>query len=251
LAAEIAVASSTARASDFQIDWRGLAPDAAIVPAQKFTLPVKVTKPAGSTGTVRLTLLTSQSRPLANGQLDPNQALRLEKPIELAANVSDGDAVMLVPPQPLSPVYDVTVQAELLAPDKKPIAVAFAPVRRLTVRHQVVVKLDGPPRIEVQSDPKMAVTVKIQGQVERREGMVGDVTLTLTGLPPGPTTAPVVVKAGTTAFTVNVVLPANAPAGEIGDLKLFGTGPADAKQPNIVVRSRDVDVTLVVRPPPK
>ncbi len=251
LATEIAVATSTAKAADFQIDWRGLPADAGLVPAGKLALPVKVTKPAGN-GIVRLTLLTSQLRPLVNGVTDPAQSLRLEKPVELPATATDGDLSVLVPPLPLAPVYDVTVQAELLTPDKKTIlAVAYAPVRRMLVRNQVVVKLDGPARIEATIDPKIAVTVKIAGQVERREGLTGDIALTLTGLPAGASAAPVTVKDGTTAFVISVVLPPTTPAGEVSGLKLSGTAAADAKQPNIRVKSRDVDVTIVVKTPAK
>jgi len=118
-----------------------------------------------------LTLLTSQLRPILNGVTDPAQSLRLEKPVELPATATDGELSVLVPPLLPAPVYDVSVVAELLAADKKTVlAVAYAPVRRMTVRHQVVVRLDGPARIEALVDPKTATTVKVTGQVERREG---------------------------------------------------------------------------------
>jgi hypothetical protein len=250
LATEIAVATTTAKAADFQIDWRGLQADTGLVPASKLALPVKVTKPAGN-GVVRLTLLTSQLRPLVNGVTDPNQSLRLEKPVELPANATDGDLTLLVPPLPVAPLYDVTVQAELLTADKKTVlAVAYTPVRRMQVRHQIVLALDSP-KIDATLDAKAATTVKVTGKVERREGLTGEVALTLTGLPPGASAAAVTVKAADTAFTINVVLPANTPAGEITGLKLSGTAAADGKQPNIRVRSRDVDVTIVARAAPK
>jgi hypothetical protein len=244
LATEIAVAATVAKADAFQIDWRGLPPDVGIVPGVKLPLPIKAVRPAGN-NFVRLILLTSQLRPLVNGVTDPNQSLRPEKPVELPPNAADGELVVLVPPQPPASVYDLTVQADLLGPDRKTVlAVAFAPVRRMVVRHHVVIRLDGPPRIEAQADAKMPVTVKIQGQIERREGLTGDVTLTLAGLPPGVAAAPVVVKTGTTAFAVSVVLPPGFAGGEIADLKLFATAAA---QPNVVVRSRDVELTLVVK----
>jgi hypothetical protein len=247
LATELALAATTAKAADLQIDWRGLPADAGLVPASKLPLPVKVTKPAGN-GVVRLSLLTSRRPPLVNGQPDPNQSLRLEKPVELPAAATDGNLTVLVPPQLPGPVYDVTVEAELLAPDKKTVlAVAYAPVRRMVVRHQVVVRLDGPNRIESVVDPRKGATVKLQGQVERREGLAGDVILTLTGLPAGASAAAVTVKAGSTAFALNLVLPPGLPAGEISGLKLSGTATPDAKQPNIRVRSRDVELTLVVK----
>jgi hypothetical protein len=199
-----------------------------------------------------LTLLTSQVRPLVNGQTDPNQSLRLERVVELPATATEGDLTLLVPPQLPAPVYDITVQAELLSADKKAVlAVASAPVRRMVVRHQVALRLDGPSRIETLLDPQKGTTVKLQGQIERREGLTGEVVLTLTGLPTGATAAAVTVKAGTTAFALNVVLPPGVPAGEIAGLKLSGTAIPDAKQANVRVRSRDVGLTLVVRLPAK
>lgn len=251
LATELALATINAKAGDFQIDWRGLPADAGLVPAGKLQLPVKVTKPAGGNGAVRLTLLTSQSRPVVNGQLDPNQSLRLEKPVELAAAATDGDLTVLVPPLLPAPVYDVTVQAELLSADKRTVlAVATAPVRRMTVNHQVVVRLEGSTRLETTLDPQKGATVKVSGAIERRAGLTGDVVLALVGLPAGVNATVPAVKADATAFTFNVVLPPGTPAGEIG-LKLSGTAAPDSKQPNIRVRSRDVDFTLVVRPPAK
>jgi len=253
LATEIALATTAAKASDFQIDWRGLSANTGLVPASKLVLPVKVTRPAG-TGVVRLSLLTSQVRQnLPNGQIDPNQALRPERPlVELPAAATEGDLTVLVPPLPPAPVYDLTVQAELLTLDKKTVlAVAEAPVRRMTVRHQVALRLDGPARIEATMDPKSGATVKLAGQVERREGLAGDVVLTLTGLPAGARADAVTVKAGVTAFTINVVLPPTVAAGAINGLKLSGTAVPDAKVPNIRVRSQDVDVTLVVKTPAK
>jgi hypothetical protein len=246
LASEIAVAPSTSKASEYQIDWRSLPPDAGPVLAKKLTLPIKVVRPAKDT-VVKLTLLTSQSRPLVNGQLDPNQSLRLEKPVELGPKTDDGELTMIVPPQLYSPIYDVTVQAEFLTPDKKAVlAAAFAPVRRMHVRYPLVVKLDGASRIEAIAAPKMPATVKITGQVERNEGLTSDVTLTLTGLPPGLSAAPVVLKGATTAFTLNVTVPANQPAGEFKGLKLAATAPADPKTPNVQVRSRETELTVVL-----
>ncbi len=246
LANEIAIAPTAAKADDYRVDWGKLPADAGPVPAKKLVLPVKVTRPAKDS-LVKLTLLTSQSRPIVNGQLDPNQALRLEKAVEIAAKKSEADLTVLVPAQPLSPVYDVSVRAEFLTPDRKTVlAVAFAPVRRMLVRVPLVVKLDGAARIEAKVDPKKPTVVKIAGQVERKQGLKTDVTVTLTGVPPGVSAPAVVLKGGATAFTLNVTLPANRPAGEIKGLKLTATAPADAKTPNVVVRSRAVAVILAL-----
>src|SRR5262249_31010019 len=133
LATELPLAPTTDKAADFQIDWRGLAADAGLVPAGKLVLPVKLTRPANPS-TVRLTLVTAQ--PLGpNNQPDPNTSLRAEKPVELAATAKEGELTVLVPPQLPAPSYDVTVLAELLAADKRTVlGAAYAPVRRLAVR---------------------------------------------------------------------------------------------------------------------
>jgi hypothetical protein len=69
----------------------------------------------------------------------------------------------------------------------------------------------------------------------------------LTGQPKGVRADPVKVKAGATAFTVTVVLSPGVPAGEITGLKLFASAAPDANRPDIRVRSREMEVTLVVR----
>ena len=67
-----------------EVDQTKLAADAGPVPSKKLGLPLKVTRPPSKDAVVKLTLLTSQSRPILNGQTDPAQSLRLEKPVELA-----------------------------------------------------------------------------------------------------------------------------------------------------------------------
>ena len=78
LASEIGFAGSTAKGTDFQVDWRGLASDAGLVPAGKLLLPIKLVRPNGDSP-VRLTLLTSQGglcwstgNPIRIGQLVPS-----------------------------------------------------------------------------------------------------------------------------------------------------------------------------------
>ena len=56
------------------------------------------------------------------------------------------------------------------------------------------------------------------------------------------------MKAGTTKFVFKIVLPPTFPPGEVKNLKLVGTVAPDPKQPNQRVRSRDVELVLVVLP---
>jgi hypothetical protein len=243
LANEIGFVGSTAKAADFNVEWRGLGSDAGLVPAGRLSLPIKVVR-ATSDSPVRLTLLTSQPPILVNSQPDPNRALRAEKPVELAANAAEGEMTLLLPPELPAPVYDVVVQAELLTADKQRVlATAFAPVRRLPVRVPIVLRLAGPARIEAAVDPAKPTTVRIAGKAERREGLTGDLVISLTGLPPGARADAVTVKSDATEFEVNLVLPANLPAGEYKGLKLVASGPAPG-QPALRVRSRDVDLIV-------
>jgi hypothetical protein len=250
LANEIAVASTSQKAGEFAIDWTKLPPDAALVPGLKLALPIKTVRPADKT-TVKLTLLTSQNTPIVNNQPDPNKSLRQEKPVELPVKVADGEIAILVPVELSSPMYDVTVQAELLDPAKKVLATTYAPVKRLAVRMPLVVKLDGPNRIETPFDPKKGAALKLQGKIERIPGVKADVALTLTGLPAGAKADAVTVKAEATDFAVNVTFPPTVAPGEIKGVKLSGSLAPDPKTPAVRVKSRDVEVTLVLKAPAK
>ncbi|MBI3822371.1 MAG: hypothetical protein HY289_06795 [Planctomycetes bacterium] len=250
LANEIAIAPSNVKAAEFVVDWRDLPPDVALVPGSKLTLPIKTTR-ANPKTSVKLTLLTSQITPLVNNQPDPNKAIRQEKPIEIPVNMPNGDVVALTPVDLSAPVYDVTVQAELLDAAKKTIAVAYTPVRRMVVKLPLVVKLDGPSRIEAALNAKTGATIKLQGKVERIGGVKSDVLLALTGLPAGAKADPVTVKADASDFVINVTIPPTTPPGEIKGVKLSGSFAPEPKTPAVRVRSRDVDVTLVLTAPAK
>jgi hypothetical protein len=251
LATELALAPTTFKAADFQVDWRDLPSDAQLVLAGKLPLPIKVTR-LDDKALVRLSLITSQIVTLLNNQPDPNKTLRAEKPVELAAKATDGEVILLVPADLSSPVYDVTVQAELLTADKKTVlATAFAPVKRLKVISPVALELAGELPKEITLDAKTGATVKVTGKVLRRAGLAGDVTITLAGIPAGARANPVIVKADASDFTVELVLPVNQPAGELKGLKLSATAVPDPKLVNVRVKSPEVDVVLVVQQPPK
>src|SRR5205807_2004131 len=92
--------------------------------------PAPAPKPAPEF--VRMTLVTSQPPPLVNGQPDVNRTIRAEKPVELAGGTADGALTALVPAELPGSIYDVTVQADLLAANKQTVlATSFTPVRRM------------------------------------------------------------------------------------------------------------------------
>lgn len=245
LATEIALALIAAKASEYQIDWKDLPPDAGLVQAGKPEWKLKLVKPNEKI-TAKLTLLTSQAPKLVNNQPDPNQMIRLEKPSEVPGKGNEGVVSIVIPPQLNAASYDVTVQAEFLDEKKALIASAFAPVRRMAVRESLIVTLQGPKVLEAAADPKTGLVFAVKGTIERREGLAGDVTLALAPLPAGASAAPLAVKGDAKDFEIKVTLPANQPAGDLPVMKLSASGVPDPKQPNVRVKSKDVDVTLKV-----
>jgi hypothetical protein len=170
--------------------------------------------------------------------------LRLERQIELAPNVLQGEAIIQAPPELQSVAYYLCLVAELLSPDRQRVlATAFAPVKRFQVKPHLIVQL-AEPKIEVQLDTKVGAVAKISGKIERREGLTGDVQIALNGLPSG--RPEIGVKADQTDFTLNVPIPPNARTGEWLGLKLSASGTHQGQR----VKSREVPVTLVVKAAP-
>jgi hypothetical protein len=248
LASEIAVAPTIAAASTFAVDFRDLPADAALLPGQKLALPVKFFRP-NTDSVVRLTLLTNQAPPLTNGQPDVNKTLRAEVAVEVPAANVDGTVSLVIPAELPRTYYDAAIQAELLSSNKQNVlATSFTPVRRLMVKHQLAVQIANP-RIEAKLDKAAAVMVKLEGKIERREGLTGEVVVTLAGLPAGISAPAVTVKTDAVDFAVTLAVPANARAGETKGLTLFANA-TDPKQPAVRLRSRDVELTLNVTPAP-
>jgi hypothetical protein len=91
----------------------------------------------------------------------------------------------------------------------------------------------------------------MKGTTERLNGYTGEVVVTLTGLPPGVAAPPpVTLKAAESTFAFKLSLPPTTPPGDT-KLKLSASVLPDPKQPNVRVRSRDVELTLAILPPVK
>jgi len=257
LSSEFAVAIGSAvpgsdPASSFGVEWGEVIPDAGLVLAGKLPLSLKLTRPAGEATPVRLTLITSQIVPQLNGRPDVNRSLRPEAAVEIAADKLDGQLVALIPPDLAQDIYDLTIKAELLSANKQTVlATAYAPVRRLNVVNPVGLTVNGGPRLETTLDAKTGATVKLTGQIERRAGMAGPVTVALTGQPGGVTAANVVVKPGESAFELTVIFPANFVPAELTGLQVQASGPPDDKTPAVIVRSRPVELSIVVTKQPE
>ncbi len=249
LATEVALGVSAPSALQYELDWAKLPADLVLMRTAKLTLPVKFNRP-GKDGIVRLTLITSQQPIVLNNQPDPNKNLKAEKVVELAGKTLEGEVVVSVPIQLPGPVYDVTVQADWLTPDKKTVlATRFALVQRLTVQSPLIVTL-AKNRVESAVDTKKAVTVKVEGKLQRKGDLKGDATVTIAGLPDAIKATPAIVKAVESAFSVLLTIPANTPPTELKDLKLSASAAPNPGQPNLRVTSAVLDVTLVLTKAP-
>jgi hypothetical protein len=271
LATEMCVAPTDLKAADFVIEWRNLPADAGLSPGGKLALPV-VVKRADPAAPVRLTLLTSQAPPLTNGQPDPNRALRPERPVELAAKVSDSELSLVIPAELPADSYQVAVQAELLSANKqKVLATAVTPVKAFPVRLPVAAKADRA-KFTAKLDAKSPHAIQITGTARRLNGFTGDITVSLTGLPAGvPVPPPVTLKSlggkklalklrlpfagratirieDQTRFAFGLNLPPTTPGGEVA-LRLSASVVPDPKQPGVRVKGRDVELLLNVIPP--
>jgi hypothetical protein len=245
LASEFAIAPTNAKPADFSIDWKTSTADMRLSPGGKLALPVKLTR-TNVAAPVRLTLLTSQAPPLVNGRPNAAAAIRIERPTELGAKVNEGAVPVVLPNDLPADAYQVAVLAELLSPDRQRVlATAVTPVRKLFVALPVAIRLDDE-RFDAILNAKANTTVEVSGSVERMNGASGDVTLTLTGVPPGvPAPGPITVKAGDTDFAFKLTIPPTTPVGET-KLKIVAVTAPDAKQPNVRVKSRDVEPVLNV-----
>jgi hypothetical protein len=99
---------------------------------------VKVTRTEGTTGPIRLSLLTSQvvpnlpAQPNQPPKPDINRALRFQAAPVIAADQVEGVGQVIVPGNLPNQPYDLAVQAELLGADgKKVLATVVTPSRRL------------------------------------------------------------------------------------------------------------------------
>ena len=113
------------------------------------------------------------------------------------------DYLAIVPSTITESSCDVSIRAELLNPEKNLVLrTTYTPVKRLPLLNPLAIKLAGPVPIETMLDPAAGATVKVAAVIERLAGYVGDVTVSVTGLPAGVTAANVAVKADQTEFAL-------------------------------------------------
>jgi hypothetical protein len=137
LRTEVAVAQIASPA--FGLAWADLSAEPTFKIGGKAAMAVKLTRGAGATTPVRLSLVTSQPMPKKKVKVnnqdqeqdDPDRALRLEGSPTIAAGATDGTVQILVPGVLPVADYDIAIRGELLAADSKStIAETYTPVLR-------------------------------------------------------------------------------------------------------------------------
>jgi hypothetical protein len=127
----IAIAAAPKAGPPLQVAWVGEAALSQLVLASKPSATVRVVRPVATLGPVRLSLVTSQPTPKANGQPNPNLTVRAEKPVEIPidpAVKAAADALAAVEKQ----LADGTKAAEAAQADAKSAAEAM--VRDLALK---------------------------------------------------------------------------------------------------------------------
>lgn len=156
--------------------------------------------------------------------------------------------VMFVPAELPPAAVEIAYRAELLSRDRQRVLLTVCtPVRALPVVNPIKLKYPAA-KVSAKLDRQNGATLKLTGQVERLEGMAGDVAVTLQGLPPGIAIPRVVLNASQTDFELELKFPANFVPGELRDIKLFGTGKIEPANP-LETKSDLIDVPIELLPP--
>jgi hypothetical protein len=212
---------------------------------------VRLFRAAPATGSVRLSLLTSQVVPrTADGkQEDMNRALRLASTPSIAAGQSSGAVSVLVPADLPALPYDLAIRAELLGADGQTVlASAITPSRRVEARPPLQLQVAGAPSVQARSGA--GPTGKVTGKVVRTDGFNKPVTITLTGLPAEVPTPSIMVQGDRNEFELPVSFPFATKTGPLSNVRLVATSEV---APGQRVASNEVPLTVEVikgEPPP-
>ncbi|QDU98203.1 hypothetical protein [Lignipirellula cremea] len=154
---------------------------------------------------------------------------------------------ILAPGDLTASAYQLAFKAELLSRDKRQVlATAYTPI----VRHAAINPLAIEPA-ETSYEAQLAASgavVKVAGKVLQSDGMKGDITVTLEGLPAGVPVPRVIVKADQTDFEFDVRFPASHMPGELTDVRLTASGKYDAAA-RVLVSAPPVPLRFDLLPP--
>jgi hypothetical protein len=231
--------------------WGPGTPDNRLPLGSSLPLEVQLTRMAGVTGPIRLSLLATQIVPKKtikeNNQDkqvdDVDRALRLDGVPMIAADQSSGVATLQVPRDLPNIAYDLVMVAELLTADEKNVvAKALTPARRMTVTSPIALALTGEAKVDAKSGS--GESGKLTGSLVRIGQFKAPVVLTLEGLPADLPSPELTLSPEQTDFAFAVSFPFNSPAGALANVRLVAVD----RSPSGTIRSNEIPVAVNVVP---
>ncbi len=248
---EVAVAVTTP--SSLGLVWDLFPSDARFAVGAALPVKLRANRPAGTTGAVRLTLLTTQITPrkrvkIANQDRevdDVERTIRFEVAPTIPADAQEAAAKVLVPGDLQRIAYDLAIQADLLAADNKTVvASAVTPARRMTATLPIAIELASQGPVEARAG--LGPTGKLTGKINRVAGFALPVNLTLAGLPKGASAPAITLSGEQSDFEFPLTLPYGTPEGDLSNVKLVATSLTDAKNPKSIIRAPEILVAVKV-----
>ena len=246
---EIAVA--LARPAPFELAWN---PGTMNLPlGAKLTANVKATRSEGTSGAVRLSLVTTQQMPKKtikennqDKQVDDiERSLRLDGTPTIAADQSETAANVLVPADLADTTYSLVLRGELLGTDgKQVLATAYSPMISARPTRPVALTLSSSDTIEARAGT--GDTGKFTGSIARQTGFNHPVRVTLEGLPAGIPAPFLDLPADKSDFELAVRLPHGLKAEPLRNVQLVAVSLESSVDRDNAVRTNRVPVTLNV-----
>lgn len=249
LATELALAGT--QPLPLAVAWEQQASGFQLPLGSTMPLEVKVTRTAGATGAVRLSLLTTQIVPKKtikennqDKQVDDlDRAIRLDGSPAIGADQSAGAVGVIVPHDLLKIPYDVAIQAELLGGDGNSVlATAVTPALRMGVTSPFVLALSGEAKVEAKSGS--GETGRLTGTLKRVGRFSSPIVLALEGLPAELPSPELTLSPDQTEFSFPVSFPFNSPVGAVANVRLV----AVARSAPGALRSNEIPVEVNVVP---
>jgi hypothetical protein len=219
----------------------------------KLVAKTVLTRAAGASGPVRLSLVTTQPVPkktIKENNIDRQvddieRTLRLEGMPLIAADQSEASPAVIVPADLADSAYTILLRGELLAADgKQVLATAYTPALVASPSRPVALEVTGPNKIDVRAG--LGDTGKIAGKVVRQASFTHPVRVMLSGLPNGVPSPLLDLAADKSEFELEVRLPHGTKAGELKRVQVFAASLANAGDVQNAVRTNSVPVTLNV-----
>ncbi len=252
---ELALAGASPAA--ISLAWADPAADVKLPLGASLPLAMHLARAAGTTGPVRLSLVTTQIVPKKtikennqDKQVDDlDRALRFDSAPTIAADQTAAAVNVLVPGDLPNLPYDVALQAELLSADgKNVLATAFTPARRLTTVSPLTIALTGEAKVDAKAGS--GDSGKLTGTIQRLGAFKQPVTVTLAGLPADLPAPEIMLSPEQNDFALPVSFPFGSPQGAVANVKLVAVS---RPTPNSLVKSNELPIAVNIvagGPPP-